>query len=427
MDKITCYQKISDGDKLRVLFLNDVGFQYGAGIAQFRQVQSFLLFGHQVGMFCWSGASYMANAVLPFGVERRLWLGARSFPELHFHRGCQIEDIINGLVAAVKEFAPDLVVVGNLHGAQWPLQLLAALRELDFLTVAYMHDCYLLSGRCAYPGECLKYLTGCDSDCPTINEYPPLARNEVAAAWQYRRSLFSGSDAIPVATNSQWVLEQARRSFPAFGFAKVVYLGLDCSVYRPIERNLARRLLGLSETEFIILFGAINFEDRRKGGHILRTVSEALKDRVSFLVFGENSKTFKSLKVTGSLVRDFRKMPLLFSAADIYLFTSLEEAFGQTVMEASACGIPVIAFNIGGVGEIAIDKNNALLLNDIDSIAVIELLNEIIDNRQLLDGYGQSGLALVRERFSLEAQWENWKRYLAEVAGNPSTISLDCN
>ena len=45
--------KIEHGERLRILFLNDVGFQYGAGLAQLRQVQSFLLMGHEVMGICW--------------------------------------------------------------------------------------------------------------------------------------------------------------------------------------------------------------------------------------------------------------------------------------------------------------------------------------------------------------------------------------
>ncbi len=364
----------------------------------------------------------MASVVVPNGVDRHLWLGMRAFSELHCDRGCKDEDIVKGLVAAVTEFSPDLVIVGNLHGAKWPLNLFKELRGLDLLTVAYMHDCYLLSGRCAYPGECRKYLTGCDSTCPTKNEYPSLAGKDIAGSWQYRRSLFCGEEGIPIATNSRWVLKQAKAALPSINFAKVVYLGVDCSLYRPIGRGLARQLLGLAEDDFIALFGAVNIEDQRKGGHIFHEISEVLKDRISFLVFGENSQSYKSLNTTRGMVKDFRKMPLLYSAADVYLFLSLEEAFGQTVMEASACGVPVIAFNIGGVGEVALNKKNAVLLDDLNASAVIGVLDEVIEKRQSLEGLGETGIELVRNDFSLHAQGENWSHYLTSLA-EEKTIS----
>ena len=115
-------------------------------------------------------------------------------------------------------------------------------------------------------------------------------------------------------------------------------------------------------------------------------------------------------------------MPLLYSAADVYLFLSLEEAFGQTVMEASACGVPVVAFNIGGVGEVALNEKNAVLLDDLSASAVIGVLDNMIEKRQSLESLGQTGIELVRNKFSLHAQGENWSHYLTSLA-EEKTIS----
>ena len=412
-----CAEKLALNQRLKVLFIDDVGFLYGAGIAQFRQAQSFLLQGHRVGVFCWMGASQIARWILPYGVERHLWFGARTFSQLHHQNGLDDETIVKELVAAVVEFDPDLVIVGNLHGAQWPLQLFDSLRQQDFLTVAYLHDCYLLSGRCAYPGNCRKFLTGCDGSCPTADEYPTLPAHEIADAWQYRRYLFEGQEAVPVATNSRWVLDLYRQSFPEAGFSEVVYLGIDTSVYRPVSRHLACNLLGLPEERSIILFGAVNMEDQRKGGDVLRQVVERFKQEACFVAFGANSgNLFTDIESTGSLVDDFRKMHLLFSAADLYLFTSKEEAFGQTVMEASASATPVIAFNVGGVGEVAIKDVNAVLLDETTFEAMSTVVEGFLQGSLNFEAYGPAGRSLVTERFSLTSQGKGWEQYLSAIA-----------
>ena len=418
MNHLRCAEKLAKGQKLKVLFLNDVGFLYGAGIAQFRQAQSFLLQGHRVGVFCWVGASQLARTIIPYGVNRHLWLGARTFSRLHHQHGSSDAEIVEDLLAATNEFAPDLVIVGNLHGAQWPLSLLDRLREQDFLTVVYLHDCYLLTGRCAYPGSCRKFLTGCDRECPTAEEYPSLSPREIAAAWQYRRYLFTGSEALPVATNSHWLCNLFAQAFPEHGFSEVVYLGLDTSVYRPIAKSLARKLLGFPEDVTIILFGAVNLEDQRKGGDVLQMIVGRFKEKAKFVVFGENSgEVFKDIESTGRLVSDFRKMPLLFSAADLYLFTSREEAFGQTVMEASASAVPVVAFNAGGVGEIAINGLNAILLEEMTVAAMGAVVEDFLSGNLDLTKLGQAGRDLVTREFSLMAQAQAWERFLARVAG----------
>ena len=65
------------GPDLRALFINDVGFQYGAGMAHLRQIQSLLLLGHEVAAFCWKqgtrGAARGVRPPAPAG-----WRGCRS-------------------------------------------------------------------------------------------------------------------------------------------------------------------------------------------------------------------------------------------------------------------------------------------------------------------------------------------------------------
>ena len=67
--------RLEHGDRLRVAFLNDLGFQYGAGLAHLRQIQSFLLAGHEVCGVCWAqGEVENGVRVQPNGSRGR-WLG----------------------------------------------------------------------------------------------------------------------------------------------------------------------------------------------------------------------------------------------------------------------------------------------------------------------------------------------------------------
>ena len=63
---------IQHGKRLRVLFLNDLGFQYGAGIALLRQIQSFLLMGHEVMGLCWVQGEEGSIPFIPRGFHRCL-------------------------------------------------------------------------------------------------------------------------------------------------------------------------------------------------------------------------------------------------------------------------------------------------------------------------------------------------------------------
>lgn len=407
--------KLVKGDRLRILFINDLGFQFGAGLALMRQIQSFLLMGHDVAMLCWRrGEVESTIPLVPLGATGQ-WLGCTPLTYLHLSQGLSQEQIIENLVLEAGLRYPDVIVLGNLHSAQWSLKLLHKLKALDCVTVAYLHDCYLMTGRCAYTGECDRYLTACNQECPTWQEYPSLKPELIFDEWVLRRELFCGSNGIPLATNSQWMLEMASRALRGMRSAQVVYLGLDEQLFRPIDKTFARQLLGIPQDAFVVLSGAINVSDRRKGGHLFKQVISALKEEVYFLMFGAESAEFSGVHATG-LLRDFRKMPLVYSAADVFVGTSLEEAFGQTLCEAAACGLPSVAFNVGGVSEIARHDCNARLVDEMTADGIIREIEFFRESRDRRQTFGAEGRAIVETEFTLHQQGERWINYLRNLA-----------
>ncbi len=404
---------LHSGKRLRVLFLNDVGFQYGAGIAQMRQIQSFLLMGCEVAGLCWSHGVEAQIPFIPHDASGT-WLGLRQMPHLHRSRGSDDEMIIKGLLEEIYDISPDLIVVGNLHGARWPLELLSVLREQGIPMVVYMHDLFWLSGRCAYSGECLKFISGCDATCPTAHEYPELEPSKIENAWKLRRSLFCGPDGIPLATNSDWITRLAHDALAPTTKSETIYLGLDTCFYRPIDKKLARRLLRLSQDEFIILSGAVNVYENRKGVKYLQEIIHYLHSSATFIVFGENSLTMDGVYSSG-LLRDYRKMILLYNAADVFIGTALQEAFGQTFCEASACELPVVAFNIGGVSEVITDAQTGILVPPGDNKEMIKAIGTLRNDRAFRVVLGRAGRQRIEEKFSLEKQKERWVNFLLNI------------
>jgi glycosyltransferase involved in cell wall biosynthesis len=301
--------------------------------------------------------------------------------------------------------------VGNLHAAQWPVSLLSALKEAGLPVVAFMHDGYYASGRCAYPGECRLYETGCDESCPTADEYPALEPKKIPEAWRLRRQGFCGPRGVALAANSHWTLEMAHRSLPDLRHSSVLYYGVDERLFKRVDRGVARRLLGVPEGKPVIVAGAVSLGDRRKGGQVLKEVVAALAGEAHFLVFGHAASELGEVQGMGYL-HDFRRMPLVYSAADIFLGTSLEEAFGQTYCEAAACGLPVVGFRVGGVPEIARHGLNARLVEAGDLDGTIEQLRCLIREPSARVELGRAGRDLVEAEFTLRRQGERWMEFL---------------
>ncbi|MCB2186156.1 MAG: glycosyltransferase [Deltaproteobacteria bacterium] len=406
--------KLARGTALEVLFLNDRGFQFGAGLAQLRQLQSFLARGHNATALCWRAGPPDALPVPPPGA-RGAWRGVIQLPDHSREQGKGREELRRVVVERAAGLDPDLIVVGNLHGAGWPLEILTDLAELDSLTVAYMHDCHFATARCAYPGDCRQFQSGCTPLCPTPREYPALAPDLIPAEWRLRQRLFNTPTGIPLAANSAWTLGLAQAAFPGLQNSAVLPYGLDETLFRPMDQALCRRLLGLPEAGLAVLFGAVNFSEVRKGWPIIQELMPQIAGEPLFLFFGAQTPEAPG-RFSAGFLRDYRKMPLLYNAADLFVMTSLEEAFGQTILEAAACGKPVASFQLGGMPEVAVPGRNALGVTEISAAALARAVNRLVAEPALRAELGQAGRALVEEEFTLEAQGRRWEAYLAGLA-----------
>ncbi|MFM7526930.1 MAG: tetratricopeptide repeat protein [Nodosilinea sp.] len=321
---------------LRIAMVNDVGHLGGAGIAHTRIGQALALAGHEVipiaGTLDWS--------LTPVD--------------------CSAEEVYQ----KVSEVNPDLVVVGNLHGMKYPVEILDRLTD-HFYTIFVMHDQWLLTGRCAYTGTCEKYMMHCDAECPTSHEYPSMEPESIADAFTEKHNLIFNKERLLILGVSNWLTNWAKyalmhhRSPQASAEVnrkfQSIYCGLDLEVFCPHDKLESRRQLKLPEDKLIILTGSDSVEDRRKGlQDLVLALKIAALDNVMVVSFG--SGNLNNLSADGIEVHHlgYIAQPLLasyYSAADLFISPSHEEAFGQTFIEASACGTLSVGYGIGGVKE----------------------------------------------------------------------------
>ena len=105
-----------------------------------------------------------------------------------------------------------------------------------------------------------------------------------------RDSLFTGPNAIPLIANSKWTKKVALSRFPS-AQTEVVPLGLDHELFKPLQKDLVRRLLGLPLDKPIVAIGAVDVDDRRKCGPIFLDIHRSLhaRDDVSVIIIGNQS------------------------------------------------------------------------------------------------------------------------------------------
>lgn len=329
------------GRRLRVALVNDIGWQYGAGIAQRRLAAAIERAGHSTVSIA------LASEAVPEGEPAAL--------------------TIEALEARIAEARPDLVLFGNIHGARIePVALAPILARWPCLVA--MHDLWWLTGRCIYNGTCEKYLTGCDAECPTPEEYPALAPDRIGRAWQDKRLLYAGPTAPVLLANSDWA-EQRARSALQDGVAPPIErfrLGFPLDVFRPRDRRTCRERSGLPLDRFIVAISATALLEPRKGAAQLRDlILRTELPSVLFVTIGHGDVgAFEApagrLLALGP-VNEPERLAEIYAAADVLISPSTEETFGQVFVEAAACGTPVIGHRVTGVAEAVRDGATGLL------------------------------------------------------------------
>ncbi len=375
---------------LRVVFLNDTGSLGGAGIAHKRIAQAFTLAGHQVipvaGTMDWS--------LTPVD--------------------CQVDEVYQ----MITSISPDLLVIGNLHNFKRPLEILAKLTT-HFPTIFVMHDQWLLTGRCAYTGNCQQYQTLCGANCPTSNEYPSLAPEKIATAFEQKYNLLANTDNLLVLGDSNWITNWARdvvAHHASFSDSKPIptqfhpiYYGLDTAVFKPQEQLESRRLLGLPEDQFIIITGSQSLEDKRKGfKYLLQALEIASLSNLVVISFGHDRAidTQLDLRSTG-YINNPSLLACYYSAADIFVGASQEEAFGQTFIEAAACGTPAIGYRVGGIPEAIYDGVSGLIANCLTPEALAEKISELYYHRDRLELLSKTAPLHIANHFSGQSSYHS--------------------
>lgn len=266
--------------------------------------------------------------------------------------------------------------------------------------VISLHDMWHVTGGCFLYRGCDRYRDSC-TPCPILKS--PF--NRVLARDEHRRKLqaYRKCGARFVA-NSLWLAELAGRSpiVKASGGMRVIPPGIDSTVFKPQDKELCRKHFDLPTDAFVIVTGGASLTDENKNVPWLFEQLSHLPDlrSVIILAFGEGTVPVPdglNVRFTGG-IRKRHDLARLLAAADVFVSASLMETYGLTVVEAVACGMPVVAFRVGGIPEAAPEGQGAILCPPHDGTAMIAAVSKLRESPQLRRSLGEAGREVVRVR-----------------------------
>jgi len=274
----------------------------------------------------------------------------------------------------------------NLHwvagAVDWPRAPLAIGGKLMVWT---LHDMNPFTGGCHYAGDCKKYMEGCGA-CPQLGSsvHDDLSHK----VWEQKCEAYQDLN-INVVTPSRWLGKCASESklFSRFP-AQIIPYGFPLDTFRPYPKAEIHRALKIPDSVKIILFGADFVVNERKGfGYLLEALNKIpLKSGhdIAILTFGALPGDIKipskySVVNLGSIA-DEKQLAMAYSVADVFVLPSLEDNLPNTVIEAMACGVPVVGFDIGGMPDMIEHKKTGYLVEPKDIKGLIEGIDWVISS-----------------------------------------------
>lgn len=320
---------------------------------------------------------------------------------------------------------PGILHFHNLHGAYFDIRALPALtaRVPGVLT---LHDAWVLTGHCAHPFECTGWKTGC-VDCPNLDTYVSLRRDRAAENRRVKCAAIRDSK-VALATESQWLMGMLREGgLVAEGVpTAVIPNGVDTRLFSPADKATARTELGLPLDREIVAFVGRNlrnnpFKDYPTLVEALPRISRARGSSVLLVALGGGSPTdFSDVASSAEILHvpfspDHSQVARYLCAADVYVHAARAENLPLAIIEAMACGAPVVASRVGGVPEVVAEGETGLLVRPGDPEELATAVACLLTDDGMRRRFSAAATRRVENHFTLQRQADAYLAFYEEV------------
>lgn len=322
------------------------------------------------------------------------------YPKYHKKNVWSPQWLPNKIHKKIDRLNPDIVHFHWICDGFVPIQEVAKIKQPLIWT---LHDMWPFTGGCHYNGTCDRYVYECGK-CPQLGSVKE--KDLSHWVWSRKKKYWENLD-FTVVTPSRWLANCARSS-SLFGDKKIEVIpnGLDLQKFKPIDKSKAKDDLNLPLDKNLILFGAMNsIKDKRKGFQYLKSAINALSEDLAFeaIVFGNSGKG-SQLNIPVNYMGNFPENMLakLYSAADVFVAPSVQDNLPNTIMESLACGTPSVAFNIGGMSDMIVHKENGYLAKPFNADDLARGIEWIVKQDQRKKVLYENSRKYVEKNFELK-------------------------
>ena len=267
------------------------------------------------------------------------------------------------LLKRLDEIDPDVVHLHNLHGYYLNVEMLFHwLLKRTCKVVWTLHDCWSFTGHCAYftyaGCEAWKSEQGCTATCPQLSTYPAtISKTSVARNYQEKQRLFTSIpvDSLSFVAPCDWMRKLVGESFLAKYPIATERNTINTAVFKPTNESWRSRLKLEGKT---VVLGVASPWTERKGLVDFVRLAKDLGEEFAILLVGVSNRQARELPkeiVALEHTSSQEELAQLYTTADVFFNPTREDNYPSVLLEAQACGTPVVTYDVGGCAE-AVDQ-----------------------------------------------------------------------
>ncbi len=373
---------------MRVLLVNTSELKGGAAVATCRLVEALNNNGVKAKLLVGQKQTDALTVVqLPQSWRHRwhfLWERLTIFLRLRLRRDhLYAIDIANAGTDITR--LPEFREADVIHLA-WVNQGMLSLRGIQQIlasgkpVVWTMHDLWPAAAICHLALGCEKFKTHCQQCAYLPGGGSP--RDLSYRLFEKKKRVYSRGSIAFVAC-SKWLAREAAASALTHGHLVTdIPNPISTQVFSPSSKADARRACGLPADKRLVIFAAQYVSNVNKGMSYLLDACRIIAQRwpdvaqtMGLVVLGGQAADIESLTdlpvYPMGYVSDQHRMAQLYNASDLFVLPSLSENLPNTIMEAMACGVPCVGFNVGGIPEMIDHRRTGYVarLRDADDLA----------------------------------------------------------
>lgn len=326
------------------------------------------------------------------------------------------------LLLYIDKIEPDIIHLHNLHANYINLNLLLEyIAKKGIPVVITLHDCWFYTGKCTHYSldKCQKWTNNC-GNCPRLRkDNVSWFFDRTSQLLDNKKRLFDKIENLTVVGVSNWISNEARKSILGNSNIITIYNWINTNDFKYTASKYFDKKHDLRNKFIILSVASIWSSD--KGFDKFLELSKVL-DKDSIIVLVGNIKGKHKLPsniINIKELHDIHQLTEIYSSSDVYLNLSEQETFGKVVIEAMACGLPVIS-NSGTANPEIVDEKCGVILDDLS----IENIKQALITMRLADrqSISKSCRLNVLKRFDMQDKIEEYMNTYSKILEKSETL-----